>query len=195
MGKSGRGSTADVDARLAALDAKIAELREATRAANEALGDVKRERREIKKWLDTTFEARMAWYFRRLEGEIHEFHDNFSREVRSHCDRMQRAIANRWKYIETMTMTDQKMVSMIALHVLQEAEGPVETADVKWHLVKEEVENGKPIFGFRSSLTQRANADPEVDQAIQDALDRYAPDAANFELFTLFLDTEGPDRK
>lgn len=192
MGKSGRLSTGDVDVKLRELDAKMAELREVTRAANETLGDLRRERRETQKWIDMTFEGRMLDQFRRLQKEIDEFHDDFSREIVRHCDHVQRAIANRWKYIEMMCVAAPEMARMIAVHVIQQDGEPVKMKDGQWHLVKEEVQATGRVFAFHSSLRQRADFDTAVDKALQQAVEDYIPD---FELFTSYLDSEGLDKK
>jgi hypothetical protein len=156
---------------------KVAELREVTREANAALKDLRRERREIDNLVKNAWDALIAEHAKRVEGIVHTSLGDFTDKLMAHNNSFQEAIMNRWGYIEAMCAADPKVARLIALHVLKDAGGTVETEKSLWHLVKEvREEDGTSTFAFPKVMGDRAHDDPRAEKAVQHAVSQHRPD-------------------
>lgn len=155
---------------------KAAELREVTRAANEALGDLRRMVREVDSLIESGFDARMSACTERVQQTVVSKLDEFTKSLCGHSNRFQRAIENRWATIATMCGSDNFVVRMVALQVLKDAGGTMETGDAKWHLVREKLEpDGSPTFAFPKAMGTHAKTDPATERAVRMAVSAHQP--------------------
>lgn len=161
-----------------ATEDKAAELRELIRAANEVLGDLRRERKEIAELVKTSFDEHVAAHAARAEKIVAERLNEFCEAMKGHNNDFQQAIMNRWAHIESMCAADNYAARMIALHVLKDNDGTVTTGKGStYHLVKETQEDdGRPSFAFPRSMGQRATQDPVIEKAVRRAVREHRPD-------------------
>lgn len=158
------------------IEDKVAEVREVTREANAALKDLRREKREVEKLVKEAFDALVAQHAERAEMIVRDHLTDFADKLMSHNNSFQEAIMNRWAYIEATCAADPKVARLIALHVLKDAGGTVETETAQWHLVREvPEEDGSSTFAFPKSMGWRAENDPRIEKAIQHAVSQHRP--------------------
>lgn len=171
------GTQQSIEDKLVELDAKVVELREATREANAARKDLKQAKRDIENLVKNAFDALIAQHAERAEKLVGDHLADFTDKLMGHNNTFQAAIMHRWAYIEAMCATDPKVARLIALHVLKDAGGTVETDTAQWHLVREAPElDGSSTFAFPKSMGWRAQNDPMVEKAVQHAVKRHRPD-------------------
>lgn len=163
---------------------KAEELREVTRAANEALKDVQRAMknlqeavRDIDKLVAAAFDEHIAAHAARAEQVVSTKLGEFSGKLVKHSNTFQEVITNRWGYIEAMAVCAPNIAHMIALHVLKDAGGTIKTDNAEWHVVREKPQpDGTSMFAFPKSMGDKAKEDPRIEKAIRRAVNAHRPD-------------------
>lgn len=156
---------------------KIAELRAVTREANEVLGDLKREKAEVRRLITSGFAALVQAHADEAAQHIRDSLDDFFGNMKRHNDDFQRAIEKWWAHMSTMVGVNNKAARMVAMQVLRDAGGTMEVGDSKWHMVREVPEaDGTSTFAFTRALTRRADDDPKIAAAIEKAVAENNPD-------------------
>lgn len=162
---------------------KAEELRAASREANAILGDLKREKREIEKFIeslsalvDAEFEKRVSARLQRAEQDIGEKVLELSNILRNQADKCMEALLNRWRYVSTMCLADPTIGHRIAITVLKKAGGTFDLEDGKWHLVREQIaKDGAVTFAFPREMAGDAAGDAVIEDAIRQAVKEYNP--------------------
>jgi len=161
---------------------EVEELRAANREAHELLQDLRDTKRDIEKLIGNGIEEYLVATVKRAEKTIADKVSELMTLLRRQGDKCQEAILRRWAYIETMCLGDDEMARLIAVQVLKEAGGAVDTESATWHLVKEVPdERGTVAFGFANSLAYRINDNPALQEKMRDAVAEFQPDAGFFE--------------